>query len=291
LSAALVEVATRCPEPAVVPPVVSGRGALAVARVAGATSLVRARAAAPLKLLVPRPRGPAVWAYAATLGGGLVAGDAIDLEIDVGPGATALVATQASTKVYRGDGRRAEQRLRARVGDGALLALLPDPVCCFAGASYRQAQEIDLARGGSLLLSDVLAAGRVARGERWAFTSYASCTTISIDGRLEMRDALRLADERGGEWPSLAARMGRIEALATIVLTGPRLALLAARLLDDLAARPAAAAPLLAGGSPVTGGAIVRVAGERIADVIAFIRQAFAGIGADLGEEPFARRH
>src|SRR5262245_48343677 len=100
--------------------VLRGHGRVGVARVAGASALVAGAARAPLQLLVPRPRGPAVWACAGTLGGGLVDGDALALEVAVGDGAALLVSTQASTKVYRG---AASQRLSATVGDGALLAL------------------------------------------------------------------------------------------------------------------------------------------------------------------------
>jgi len=37
--------------------------------------------------------------------------------------------------------------LAAEVGEGAFLALLPDPTVCFAGASYRQKTELRLAAG------------------------------------------------------------------------------------------------------------------------------------------------
>ena len=47
--------------------------------------------------------GASAWAYAATYGGGLVGGDSVSMRVEVGAGASALVATQASTKVYRSD--------------------------------------------------------------------------------------------------------------------------------------------------------------------------------------------
>ncbi|HVI96228.1 MAG TPA: urease accessory protein UreD, partial [Anaeromyxobacter sp.] len=100
-----------------------GGGKLAVALVDGASAVVGCAAASPLHLFTPRARGPAAWAIAATLGGGLVAGDALDLEIDVGGGATALVGTQAHAKVFRSPGPWASQTLSARVAPGATLAL------------------------------------------------------------------------------------------------------------------------------------------------------------------------
>ena len=41
------------------------------------------------------------WLYTITFGGGLVEGDNITLDVDVGEDCTVVVTTQASTKVYR----------------------------------------------------------------------------------------------------------------------------------------------------------------------------------------------
>src|SRR5438128_729572 len=93
-----------------------GHGSLAFVKVRGTTVLTRAIAASPLRLLHPANSGSAAWAYAATYGGGLLGGDAIDLDVSVGPGAAAMLSTQASTKVYRAD-VPASQRLRAHAAD------------------------------------------------------------------------------------------------------------------------------------------------------------------------------
>jgi urease accessory protein UreH len=54
----------------------------------------------------------------------LLAGDAVDLDIRVGKGASALCATQAVTKVYKSEnGHTTRQTLSAFVDEGALLAL------------------------------------------------------------------------------------------------------------------------------------------------------------------------
>ena len=98
---------------------VLGSGRLRVTLVDGASAALAMEAHAPLKLLVPCPRGPTVWAFAATFGGGLVAGDRIAMEVMVDTGATAAIGTQASTKIYRCEtGVAAEQSLVARVASG-----------------------------------------------------------------------------------------------------------------------------------------------------------------------------
>ncbi|AKT38639.1 urease accessory protein UreD [Chondromyces crocatus] len=270
----------------------AGGGTLGVARVDGASAVVSSRADAPLKLLVPRPRGPAAWIYAATLGGGLLPGDSIDLDLDLAPAAAALVATQSSTKIYPSDGRPSVQTLRARLADGAFLAWLPDPLCPFAGAIYRQHQRIDLSPGASLALVDAIVSGRAARAERWQFTSLHCTTEIFVDGRLTIRDALHLEDDAD---LSVADRMGRFDALATVLLLGPALAEAAAGLVERFAATPLRAEPrqlasLHTAVNPVAGGALLRIAGERIEEVTAAVRSALQVLTPLLGEDPWARR-
>ncbi len=77
------------------------RGLLELSLVAGRTAATRSFATSPLKLLIPRRRTAAAWVYAGTYGGGLVAGDEIDLDVRIGPKALGVLGTQASTKVYR----------------------------------------------------------------------------------------------------------------------------------------------------------------------------------------------
>ncbi len=266
----------------------AGSGALRCALVDGASAAVHSFASAPLKLLVPRPRGPAVWAYAASFGGGLLAGDRLAVEVAVGPGASALLGTQASTKIYRADGRGpAHQRLTAQVAQGGVLALLPDPVVAFAGASYEQHQEVALDPGASLLLLDWYTSGRSARDERWAFTSFHSRNRVHVGGALLVDDALHLA-----AGATLARRMGRFHCLATVLLLGPRCAAAAQALLAVLALQPVSKdADLLESASPLGDGAILRLAGTTHQAVEMRVRERLAALATDLlGDDPWSRK-
>ncbi|MEO7328853.1 MAG: urease accessory protein UreD, partial [Minicystis sp.] len=128
-----------------------GRGRLSFEQSASGTVLREVYATSPLKLLTPRNHGRAAWVYVATFGGGLVDGDALHLDVTVSAGTTALLGTQASTKVYRCPTSSCRQDLVARVGAGALLVSLPDPVACFAEARYAQSIAIDLDPSASLI--------------------------------------------------------------------------------------------------------------------------------------------
>src|SRR5262245_10707844 len=193
-----------------------GAGKLHFEHMRGTTVLTRAAAASPLRVLNPKSAGTASWVYLATYGGGLVGGDSIDVTIDAGPRAAALIATQASTKVYR-SGLGASQRLRARAGDGSLLVLLPDPVTAFSGSQYQQEQHVELDEDASLVLVDWLTAGRMASGERWQFDGYTSRTFVRRAGTLLLHDAISLTSADG----AIAGRMNRFNCVATVVLTGP----------------------------------------------------------------------
>lgn len=261
-----------------------GAGALEVELTRGRSAVTRLFARAPLKLLAPRNHGDAAWVFASTLGGGFVDGDRVALDVSVKPGARAVLGTQASTKVYRAERASCRQELTARVGDGALLVCAPDHVTCFSGARYEQRLAIELAATASLVLVDAFTAGRVARGERWAFARYASRISIARAGVPVLEDAVILDPAEG----DLAARFGRFDALATIVVLGPQVA----SLLPQTGPQepPARRADLVEAMSPLPGGALVRVAGTSVERVVRRTRAVLAGLGPLLGDDLFARR-
>jgi urease accessory protein len=263
-----------------------GSGAAVFARRGARTILRAARASSPLHLLTPRNHGHGAWITAATFGGGLVDGDALRLDLDLEVGAAGLVGTQASTKVYRCPRGACRQDVRARVADGAILVIVPDPVACFAGARYEQSSAVDLAPTGSLVLLDTFTAGRSGRGERWDFQRCAARTAITRAGALVLHDALVLDPAQG----DLRARMGRFDAIATLVLAGPRTASMRdAALAAQSPIRRAA--PLVEAASPVgDDAAVVRIAGTTVEAVTAAARARLAGLADLLGDDPFARK-
>jgi urease accessory protein len=269
---------------------VEGSGRLVAERVAGETALTTCASSTPLRLLAPRPRGPAAWVLAASHGGGLVAGDSVEVELDVGPGAALYLGTQAETKVYRSpEGRLARQALRARVARAGLLAVLPEPVSPYAGSAFAQAQRFDLEAGAGLVLLDAVTAGRVARGERWALSRYATRNEVSLGGRAVLADAVRLV---AGEGPPLADRLAGIELLATVLVLGAPLEEAARCLQARVADAPASSggAAVLAAASPLAGGVLLRVAARSVEAGMTFVREALAFAAAPLGGDPFSRR-
>lgn len=250
----------------------------------GRSDVHRARGAGPLRLLTPRAAGDAAWIVTSSLGGGLVDGDDVELDVTVDAGATCVVTTQASTKAYRG---RVHQELRIGVGERGRAIVVPDHLVPFADARVRQATRISLAPSASLVLCDVLTAGRVAHGETWACERVDTTLAIARSGVTRLLDRVVLDRAHG----SIAARMRGLTAIATCVLVGPDVAAHAKAALAAVAARPLREAGIVVAASPLDDdGAIVRIAGAVIDEVIAATRVQLADACSSLGESPWARK-
>lgn len=192
----------------------ASRSTLEVGQVEGRSVVLSAHSMAPVRLLNPSNHGHAAWVFQSSYGGGFVANDEVRLEVSVLAGASLFLSSQASSKVYReASGRFA---LSAQILDGGVLVLWPDPVVCFAGSSFEQVFRGELVGTAGLVLVDVVTSGRMARGERWQFERYRSRLEVAIDGVPQLGEAALWSQAQG----DLAARMGQVDALATVVIAG-----------------------------------------------------------------------
>jgi urease accessory protein len=217
--------------PTVAPSRVGRDGALrlVVERRGPRSVLTSAASTLPLQVLAPLALDdPAAIVSVLNPTGGLVGGDRLCVDVEVGDGAHACLTTPSATKVYRTAGPPAEHRVRLTLGRGGALEWVPDHTIPFAGSALVQTIEVELAATARLILVDAFAAGRVARGEAWRF------------GRLE--SALRVRDARGwllidrlrlgptSDWSALGLAEGS-PYVATLVIAGPGAA---GGLADDL---------------------------------------------------------
>jgi urease accessory protein len=256
----------------------------------GRTRAIRTLGRSPLKILNPAGPGRSAALYATTYGGGLVAGDRIDVTLLAGPDTTALWTTQSATKVYRAVGDRGcRQTLSARLGERALLIAWPDPLICFAGANYEQRQDFRLSHSASVVVVDCLSSGRRARGERWAFARYQSRTRISIDDRLVLEDALVL-DPADGELNG-PFRLGRFDAFATVILAGAGIEGEAGAILRAVdAERLQRRGDFLCSAGRCAAGIILRILARSPDFAMQYVREKLATIVARLDDDPLARK-
>lgn len=267
-----------------------GGGALGVEMVGGKSAATTVWAASPLKLLVPRSRGPSVWAYLSSFGGGLVAGDETSVNVRVEEGARCFLGTQASSKVYRNPGGLpCGHRVMASLGNESLLVAAPDPVQAFAGAFYKQQQAFHLTNRSSLVLVDWLCSGRAARGERWSFADYRSRNEVFVSGERVLFDSLLLNQEQGPLDSSF--RMGRFNCVAMVFLTGPLVAVNASDWLAEIHACPVPRrAGFMCSASAHRSGTLVRMAGESVEFVAGEIHRHLKFLSNLLHDDPWARK-
>lgn len=265
-------------------------GSLIASNENGRSALRSAVADAPLRFLFPRqPFGGAeapAWVCLTTLGGGLVSGDAIDLNVEVRSGATLLMTTQASTKVYRG---RSTQKLRAKV-DGTLV-LLMDPTACFKDARYEQESLVELGPRGSVIWLESVTSGRPAFEEPFSFDAYASRLRITKEGRPIFVDAVSLDRGHG----SISARFARergasFDTLATLVAVGDKSAVVRDALLASAASRSEVLVAASAIERAGTTGAWARIAGATAEAATIEARHRLRNLVEILMQDPFSSR-
>ena len=123
-----------------------------------------------------------------TYGGGIVAGDTVDLHVTLAPRTRLNLLTQGSTKVFKTPDPKllSYQNMNVDLYSGAALLYLPDPVQPFKDAAFRQGNRYSFcgwedakgSEGYNLCACDWVSSGRAARGENWDFWSYESRNEI-----------------------------------------------------------------------------------------------------------------
>ncbi|XP_010683927.2 urease accessory protein D isoform X1 [Beta vulgaris subsp. vulgaris] len=204
-------------------------GSIVVTKVGDKSSVTRCFSKYPLKFIVPNKAGQrdidCVWIYSLTYGGGIVSGDSVRCNFTIEDGCTAVLTTQASTKVYKSVGSKgSEQIMEARVGSEALLAVIPDPVTCFATARYTQKQVFRVLSDSNLLVVDWFTSGRYESGERWDFAMYKSTNNIfDEDGQPLFLDTILLEQ---GAISSISECMQDYQVTGIIIVLGSKMKLL-----------------------------------------------------------------
>jgi urease accessory protein len=172
---------------------------LGVERRGSRSVVVRCASAVPLQVLAPVALDDrAVVVSMLNPTGGLVGGDRLAIEVEVGPGAHACLTTPSATKVYRTAGGPAVQDVTLRLARDAVLEWVPDHTIPFAGCAFRQVIAAEVGEGARLVLVDAFAAGRVVRGEAWRFSHLESSLSVRDAGGWVLHDRFVL---RGGDGP------------------------------------------------------------------------------------------
>lgn len=185
----------------------------------GATILSHSRQEPPWRVVRAFPlRDGSALAHLHNVSGGLLGGDQLALSVDVGPGAETQITTTGATRIYRprADAMAATQRNEIRVAENGVLEYVPDAIIPYAGSRFLQHTVIDLAPGAGLFWWEIVAPGREARGELFAYESFAMKLDLLAGGKLVAAERARLVPrERAAQ--SLA-RLGPYRYWATFYI-------------------------------------------------------------------------
>ncbi|MFD9945450.1 urease accessory protein UreD [Nonomuraea sp. NPDC059023] len=197
---------------------------LAFRRVGERTELTGHFQKAPLHITRPHYYDPAVQGMPYVMlmmsGGGVLQGDRYRVDVSCAAGASVHLTTQGATRLYRMEHDYATQLVELNVGPGGYLEYLPDPAIAFAGSRFYQRTAVTAAPGATVVLGETMLAGRLARGERHAYTAY--CTDVEVrepGGDLLFADPMRLVPgDRPVDGPAVMAGFGVVSTL--YVVTG-----------------------------------------------------------------------
>lgn len=90
---------------------------------------------------------------------GLVGGDTLDVQVQVGAGAHGLVTTPGASRYYRSEGAPAVQRTRIHLAPEARFEWLPLEALCYSGCIAENHLLLDLMPGAEMMGWDVVALG------------------------------------------------------------------------------------------------------------------------------------
>jgi urease accessory protein len=184
----------------------------------GRTALADLRQVSPLRVLFPTAaEGDPFTAALVTTSGGLVGGDSLSFDLQVGEQASGLFVAQAAEKIYRSTGADGTIDVRLSVGTGGWLEYLPQETILFDNARLRRHTDIEVASGGRLLAGEILVFGRTARGERMNRGLVREAWRIKRQGQLVWTDTLHVEDDIAERLDDPAG-FGGCHATATLAL-------------------------------------------------------------------------
>jgi len=147
--------------------------------------------------------------------GGLLAGDHLALNVNLGCSTSVQLTTTGATRIYRHRpySSPTTQCNEVAVGENALLEYLPDAMIPFAGAKFHQRTSIDLAAGAGMFWWEILSPGREARGELFDYEQFDMRTRVTALGRKIAAENISLRP--GSQNVSSLARLGPYHYVAT----------------------------------------------------------------------------
>jgi urease accessory protein len=199
-----------------------GLARLAVTALDGGSRVSALHQAGSSRLRMPRQApGAPVEAVLLNTAGGMTGGDRFYTEVSVGPGAEAVLTSQAAERIYRRSAGTATVDTRLTVTGDGRLDWLPQETIVFNRSALARSLTADVDGDATLLALEAVVLGRTAMGERLDDVMMTDAWRIRRNGRLVFADTTRLEGDAASVMNGMATGNGAV-AFATLVLVAPR---------------------------------------------------------------------
>ena len=122
--------------------------------------------------------------------GGMVAGDVLDLDVQIKDSANVLITTPSSAKFYRSNADDSMQKQTLRIGSNASLEWLPMDTILFGGSRARIDTEFHLDADAAFIGWEALSLGRPMSGDHYESGTLRQCTKIFVDSEVALLERL-----------------------------------------------------------------------------------------------------
>lgn len=159
--------------------------------------------------------------YILSSGGPHLDGDRYRIAIEVGERAMAHISTGAATIIAPMEQGRAERRASITLDEEAYLEWLPQALIPTTDSRYAAYTEFTIAPSATLFYSEVVACGRLHRGERFTYTELELCEVVCRPtGEVIARGGVRISPSENS--PEGWAFMGSYTHFGSIMVVTPK---------------------------------------------------------------------
>jgi urease accessory protein len=161
------------------------------------------------------------YVYIISPSGGILQGDRYRIDIVLSNNSLAHVTTQSATRIYKMEKNFGTQIVNVEVKEGSYFEYIPDQIIPFRNSRFYQAVELNVHDNATMIYSEMLVPGRVARGESFEYDiCYIRTRARNQLGKPRFVDMIKLEPKK--EDLRLEEIMGTFDVVGTMyIITRP----------------------------------------------------------------------
>jgi urease accessory protein len=161
------------------------------------------------------------YVYIISPSGGILQGDRYRIDIVLSNNSFAHVTTQSATRIYKMEKNFGTQMVNVELKEGSYFEYIPDQIIPFRNSRFYQAVELNVHDNATMIYSEMLVPGRVARGESFEYDiCYIRTRARNQLGKPRFVDMIKLEPKK--EDLRLEGIMGTFDVVGTMyIITRP----------------------------------------------------------------------